>query len=160
MRNVVILHHYAMDQPAYDVKVLEDGCRFDFLSLGYTATHKAIIFDETEMPFLYSLTLVEVQWDGKLSACINNSNTDVKPTLATVFKAIETFTTNNPRAIVGFQGNTESKTRLYRIAITRDLDKFLSKYLIWGIRSDTGKRELFKPDQPYKSFLVTSRYLT
>jgi hypothetical protein len=149
-----------MDQPVYDVKVLEDGFRFDFLSIGHTATHKAIIFDETEMPFLYSLTLVEVQWDGKLSACINNSNADVKPTLATVFKAIETFTTNNPRAIVGFQGNTEAKTRLYRIAISRHLDSFLDKFLIWGIRSDTGKRELFKPDEPYKSFLVTNRYLT
>lgn len=149
-----------MDQPFYNLKVLDDGFRFDFLSLGYTATHKAIIFDETEMPFLYSLTLVEVQWDGKLSATINNSNADVKPTMTTVFKAIETFTTNNPRAIVGFQGNTEAKTRLYRIAITRDLDKFLDKFLIWGIRSDTGKRELFKPDQPYQFFLVTSRYLT
>lgn len=160
MRNVVLIHRYAMDQPFYNLKVLDDGFRFDFLSLGYTATHKAIIFDETEMPFLYSLTLVEVQWDGKLSATINNSNADVKPTMTTVFKAIETFTTNNPRAIVGFQGNTEAKTRLYRIAITRDLDKFLDKFLIWGIRSDTGKRELFKPDQPYQFFLVTSRYLT
>jgi len=149
-----------MDQPFYDLKVLEDGFRFDFLSIGYTATHKAIIFDETEMPFLYSLTLAEVQWDGKLSACINNSNADVKPTMATVFKAIEIFTTNNPRAIVGFKGNTEVKTRLYRIAIARDLDKFLDKFLIWGIRSDTGKRELFKPDQPYEFFLVTSRQLT
>ncbi len=149
-----------MDQPFYDVKILEDGFRFDFLSIGYTATHKAIIFDETEMPFLYSLTLAEVQWDGKLSACINNSNADVKPTMATVFKAIEIFTTNNPRAIVGFKGNTEVKTRLYRIAIARDLDKFLDKFLIWGIRSDTGKRELFKPDQPYEFFLVTSRQLT
>jgi hypothetical protein len=101
-----------------------------------------------------------VQWDGKLSACINNSNTDVKPTMATVFKAIEIFTTNNPRAIVGFKGNTEVKTRLYRIAIARDLDKFSDKFLIWGIRSDTGKRELFKPDQPYEVFLVMSRYLT
>lgn len=155
-----MLHHYVMDQPFYNVKVLNDGFRFDFLSIGYTATHKAIIFDETEMPFLYSLTLAEVQWDGKLSACINNSNADVKPTMATVFKAIEIFTTNNPRAIVGFKGNTEVKTRLYRIAIARDLDKFLDKFLIWGIRSDTGKRELFKPDQPYEYFLITSRYLT
>lgn len=99
MRNVVILHHYAMDQPAYDVKVLEDGCRFDFLSLGYTATHKAILYRETKIPYLYSLTLAKVQWDEKLSATIN------------------------------------------RIAISKDLDKFLEKYLIWGVRSDDGKRE-------------------
>ena len=160
MRNVVLLHHYVMDEPFYNLKVLHDGCRFDFLSVGYTPTHKAIIFDETEMPFLYSLTLAEVQWDGKLSTCINNSNADVKSTMATVFNAIEIFTANNPRAIVGFKGNTEAKTRLYRIAIARDPDKFLDKFLIWGIRSQTGKRESFKPDQPYEFFLVTSRYLT
>ncbi|GGH39796.1 hypothetical protein GCM10007423_34410 [Dyadobacter endophyticus] len=148
-----------MDQPVYDVKVLEEGCRFDFLSIGYTATHKAILYKETEIPFLYSLTLAEVQWDGKLSARINNSNADVKPTMATVFNTIETFTTANPRAIVGFTGNTDAKTRLYRIAISRDLDKFLGKYMIWGVRSDNGKREPFEPNQPYQFFFVTSRFL-
>lgn len=152
------LQHYAMDQPVYDVKVLEDGCRFDFLSIGYTATHKAILYRETKIPFLYSLTLAEVQWDGKLSATINNSNADVKPTMATISKTIETFTAANPRAVVGFMGNTDAKTRLYRIAISRDLDKFLGKYLIWGVRSDNGKRELFEPNQPYEYFFVTSRF--
>ncbi|MCF0074602.1 hypothetical protein LZD49_29225 [Dyadobacter sp. CY261] len=149
-----------MDELLYDVKVLNDGGRFDFLSIGYTATHKAIIYNETEIPFLYSLTLAEVQWDGRLSVIINNSNADVKPTMATVSKTIETFTTNNPRAIVGFTGNTDAKIRLYRIAIARDLDKFLDKFLIWGVRSDTGRREPFKPDQPYQFFFIASRFLT
>ncbi|WP_353721795.1 hypothetical protein [Dyadobacter sp. 676] len=148
-----------MDQPVYNVKVLEEGCRFDFLSIGYTITHKAILYKETEVPFLYLLTLVEVQSDGKLSTTINNSNADVKPTMATVFKTIETFTTVNPRAIVGFAGNTDAKTRLYRIAISRDLDKFLEKYLIWGVRSDNGKHEPFEPNQPYQFFFVTNRFL-
>lgn len=104
------------------------------------------------MPFLYSLTLAEVQWDGKLSTCINNSNTDVKSTMATVFNAIEIFTANNPRAIVGFKGNTEAKTRLYRIAIARDLDKFLDKFLIWGIRSQTGSESRLDRINPMNSF--------
>ena len=147
-----------MDQPIYDVKVLEDGWRFDFLSIGYSATHKAILYQETEIPFLYSLTLAEVQRDGRLSTTINNSNADVKPTMATISKTIETFTAANPRAVIGFMGNTDAKTRLYRIAISRDLDKFLEKYLIWGVRSDNGERELFEPNQPYEYFFVTSRF--
>lgn len=159
MRKIVRIQHYVMDQPIYDVKVLEDGCRFDFLSIGYTATHKAILYKETEIPFLYSLTLAEVQWDGKLSTTINNSNADVKPTMATITKTIETFTAANPRAVIVFMGNTDAKTRLYRIAISRDLDKLLEKYVIWGIRNDNGKRELFEPNQPYQYFFVTSRFL-
>ena len=156
----MLLHHYVMDQPVYDVKVLENGCRFDFLSIGYTATHKAILYQETEIPFLYSLTLAEVQQDGRLSTIINNSNADMEPTMATISNTIETFTAAHPRAVVGFMGNTDAKTRLYRIAISRDLDRFLERYLIWGVRSDNGKRELFKPDQPYQYFFVSSRFLT
>lgn len=148
-----------MDEPVYDVKVLEDGTRFDFLSIGYTATHKAILYQETEIPFLYSLTLAEVQRDGRLSTTVNNSNADVKPTMATISKTIEAFTAANPRAIIGFMGNTDAKTRLYRIAISRDLDSFLKKYLIWGVRGDNSKREPFEPNQPYQYFFVTSRFL-
>ncbi|WP_342088213.1 DUF6934 family protein [Dyadobacter sp. OTU695] len=137
-----------MDQPFYDVKVLEDGCRFDFLSIGYTATHKAILYKETEIPFLFSLTLAEVQWDGKLSTTINNSNADVKPTMATITKTFETFTAANPRAVIVFMGNTDAKTRLYRIAISRDLDKLLEKYVIWGIRNDNGNANCLNPISP------------
>ena len=79
--------------------------------------------------------------------------------MATITKTIETFTTANPRAVIVFMGNTDAKTRLYRIAISRDLDKLLEKYVIWGIRNDNGKRELFEPNQPYQYFFVTSRFL-
>lgn len=137
-----------MDQPIYDVKVLEDGCRFDFLSVGYTATHKAILYKETEIPFLYSLTLTEVQHNGRLVTTINNSNRDVKATMATVFKTIETFTAANPRAVIGFTGNTDAKTRLYRIEISRDLDKFLKKFLIWESEAIMASESRLNPISP------------
>lgn len=149
-----------MEEVYYPLKVLDSGSRFDFLSEGLMPTHKAIFYSETEIPFLYSLALTEVQHDGRFVTTINNSNRDVKITMATVFKTVEAFTNANPRAVVGFTGNTEVKTRLYRIAISRDLDKFLTRYFIWGVRSDNGKREAFRPNQPYQFYFVSRRFLT
>lgn len=159
MRNVVILHHYVMDQSYYNVDELWDGQRFEYLSIGQTTIRKAIVFHETRIPFLYSLTLGDIDGDGNLSTESRSNNGDMAKNLATVYRTVEQFLINNPRALIIFNGNTASKTRLYQIAIAKYLDYFLERYLIWGIRRDNDQREPFQLDQAYQGFFITNKVL-
>jgi hypothetical protein len=159
MRNVVILHHYAMDQSYYSVDTLWDGHRFEYVSIGSTIIQKAIVFYELDVPFLYSLVLADIEKDGTLSVENRSNNGDMIKNLATVYRTIEQFLNGNPRALIAFKGNTAPKTRLYQIAISKYLDRFLERYLIWGVRCDNGKHEPFKINHSYKAFFVTNKSL-
>jgi hypothetical protein len=109
--------------------------------------------------FLYSLVLADIEDDGSLSVTRISNNGDLKKNLATVYRTIETFLNNHPRALIVFRGNTEAKTRLYQIAIARYLDRFLERYLIWGVRCDNEKHEPFRLNQTYIGFFVTNKNL-
>jgi hypothetical protein len=159
MRNVVILHRYAMDETYYNVKELLEGQRFEYLSIGQTIIRKAIAFHEMKVPFLYSLTLGDIKDDGSLSIENRSNNGDMVKNLATVYKTIEQFLTSNPRALIIFSGNTASKTRLYQMAIAKYLDHFLERYLIWGVRCDNDQREPFELNQAYQGFFITNKFL-
>jgi len=80
--------------------------------------------------------------------------------LATVYRTVEQFLINNPRALIIFSGNTASKTRLYQITIAKYLDHFLDRYLIWGIRCDNDQRETFQLNQAYQGFFITNKVLS
>ncbi|SDG12809.1 hypothetical protein SAMN04487996_115123 [Dyadobacter soli] len=153
-------HHYAMEQSYYIVESLWDGYRFDYVSIGSTIIEKAIIFYELDVPFLYSLLLGDIEEDGSISAESRSNNGDMIKNLTTVYRTIEQFLNNNPRALVAFQGNTAAKTRLYRIAISKYLDRFLDRYLIWGVRCDNGRHEPFQINQSYRAFFVTIKSLS
>lgn len=159
MRNVVALHHYVMEQTYYTVDEILEGQRFEFWSIGQKTIRKAIVFHETRIPFLYSLTLGDIDSDGKLSTENRSNNGDMAKNLATVYKTAEQFLINHPRALIIFSGNTASKTRLYQIAIAKYLDYFLERYLIWGIRCDNDQREPFQLNQAYQGFFITSKVL-
>ncbi len=148
-----------MDQLFYDVDELLDGHRFEYLSMGQTTIRKAIVFHETRVPFLYSLVLGDIEHDGSLSLENRSNNGDMIRNLATVYKTVEQFLANNPRALIIFSGNTASKTRLYQIAIAKYLDQFLERYLIWGIRCDNDRREPFQLNQAYQGFFITNKLL-
>ncbi|MGN7886937.1 DUF6934 family protein [Dyadobacter sp. 22481] len=149
-----------MDQLYYNVNELMEGLRFEYLSTGQKIIRKAIVFHETRIPFLYSLTLGDIDADGKLSTESRSNNGDMAKNLATVYRTVEQFLINNPRALIIFSGNTTSKTRLYQIAIAKYLDHFLDRYLIWGIRCDNDQRETFQLNQAYQGFFITNKVLS
>lgn len=160
MRNVVILHHYAMDISYYSFNTLWNGHRFEYVSIGSTIIPKSIVFFELDVPFLYSLVLADIEEDSTLSVESRSNNGDMVKNLATVYKTVEHFLDNNPRALIAFQGNTASKTRLYQIAISKYLDRFLERYLIWGVRCNDGKHEPFQINRAYEAFFVTNKHLS
>lgn len=74
--------------------------------------------------------------------------------LATVFQTIYYFLEQHPAATVGFKGSSASRTRLYQVAITRELDEVLQRFDVWGIKLSDNQPEPFQRNTPYQSFFI------
>lgn len=73
--------------------------------------------------------------------------------LATVFRTMEIFFQNYPNCGIAFSGSTPNRTRLYRIAINRELENALTLFNIWGIQN--GIPQPFEPNIEFDAFLFT-----
>lgn len=142
-----------MHYTSYQFYVSNHALRFDFLSIGKTVISKSIIYTRTETPNLYSLALVDIYSDGSADDTSVSDNGDMEKILVTVFHTFSIFFNNYPDSIIGFEGSTPSRTRLYRIAISHELSSITEVYNVWGIINDT--YQAFQKDQPYSGFLVS-----
>lgn len=142
-----------MNQPCYSYNILNNFLRFDFLSIGKNVASKSIIYTQTDIPGLYSLSLVDVYSDGSADDTSVSNNGDMEKILVTVFQTFSVFFKNYPDSVVVFMGSTPSRTRLYRIAISHELSGIKKIYNVWGIVNDTPQP--FEKDRPYTGFLFS-----
>ena len=100
---------------------------FDFVSKGPKGNiEKRIQFNETNTPFVYNLGFGDKIEDGDIDDIINSNNDDRDIILATVVSAVYDFTNIYPERFVIFFGSNDIRTRLYRMAISKNLE-FLKK---------------------------------
>ena len=144
-----------MDQPFYPFTFQQEALRFEFVSVGKREIKKAILYSATNIPNLYSLTLSDIRDDNSLDIHATSNNGDMPKILATASQTIYHFFSHYPGSIIGFTGSTPSRTRLYQIAIARELDQALDRFKIWGIRADNSRPEPFQRNSSYKSFFIT-----
>lgn len=143
-----------MNEPSYELTVLKEAHRFDFLSIGWTAIHKAVIFFTTKAPGLYNLVLADILADGELDIYSVSDNGDMKFILSTVHQTIIHFLTLNPEAVIWFTGSTESRTRLYQIAISSNLKALEENFNVFGILKKEGSSEAFRKGSIYEHFFI------
>lgn len=142
-----------MNQPFYTFHTFNQALRFDFSSIGKSIIYKAVIYTKTDIPDFYTLALIDVYSDGSSDDTSVSDNGDMKKILVTVFKTFSDFFNHYPHAIVGFEGSTPSRTRLYRIAISHELSNIVRLYNVWGILYNNFQP--FQKDQPYTGFLIS-----
>jgi hypothetical protein len=143
-----------MNEPSYELTVLKEAHRFDFLSIGWTAIHKAVIFFTTKAPQVYNVVLADILADGELDIYSVSNNGDMKFILSTVHKAIIHFLTLNPEAVICFTGSTEGRTRLYQIAISSNLEALEENFNIFGTLKKEGFPEAFCKGRIYDHFFI------
>lgn len=85
-----------------------------------------------------------------------SNNGDSEMVLATVVSAIYAFTDKNPDAWIYATGSTKSRTRLYRMGITKNLKEVKSDFQIYGELNKTWQE--FEKEVDYESFLVKRKY--
>ncbi|MCF0051753.1 hypothetical protein LXM25_16930 [Dyadobacter sp. LJ53] len=142
-----------MDKPFYQLTVLNEAFRFDFMSVGRNQIPKTITFYKTDDPRLFTLTLATVRPDGSLDTKTVSNNGDMEKILVTVYKAIDIFLSNRSSVIVGFSGNTDARTRLYQIAIAKHFFYLSEHFNIWGLTNND--IESFCINRKYLGFFIS-----
>jgi hypothetical protein len=148
-----------MNQPYYDFQIFEDAFRFEFESTSSEKTiTKAILFQRTNLPNYYNLTLADILPDGSNDIFSKSNNGDLEKILSTVIQTILVFLAYHPPAKVVFTGSTPSRTRLYQIVLSKELDNVNEKLEVVGFTDE--KIEPFQRNQSYLGFIISNKVQT
>ena len=116
-----------------DLTIADDFSVFEFDSVGKRGNFKKRVrFVETQLPDVYNLSLVNVKMNSEPDDQTIIDNGDRDKILATIFCAIYAYTLNYPKRWIYFSGNTDAKTRLYRMAISLNLEELSFWFEIYG----------------------------
>lgn len=117
---------------------------------------KYIYFSPTDVENIYSLSFGDVGFESnEIDDTTRSDNKDVKKILITVANAVAIFLDKNPDAWVAATGSTDSRTRLYQIAISSDLENIETEYFVYGFNGM--KWEKFMKNKNYEAFLIKKK---
>jgi hypothetical protein len=102
---------------------------------------------------VYNLALGDVQENGEIDDSMVSDNNDRDLVLATVIQTLLLFFQHYPKRAVYIEGNDDRRTRLYRAAISRELDNARDLFDIYGVYENSNF-ERFTPNRPYIAFLI------
>jgi hypothetical protein len=138
----------------YHLSADKDLFFFEFVSIGPKGRiAKVIQFTLTATEGIYNLALGDKSGSTKkIDFLVVSDNHDSEKVLATVVSAIYAFTDWHRDAWVFAEGNTVARARLYRMGISKHLEKALEDFFILG--QINGVWEPFIIGRNYKAFVV------
>lgn len=141
----------------YDLKAGRDLTVFEFVSEGTNgAIPKLILIQSTTEPNLYNLAFGDKdRTTGTLNMAVSN-NGDTDKVLATVIAALYAFFDWYPNAFVYASGSTVSRTRLYRMGITRFYKEMGRDFYLYGRVGDDFPA--FEIGKEYSGFLARRKF--
>lgn len=145
-----------MDHPKYKFSKSNE-LYFDFISEGWKGrVHKRVRFHEIPNYGFYNMGLCDIDPEtGEENYNSNTNNGDRDTVLATVAEICEAFFEIYPQHTIYFKGTTDSRTRLYQMAINHYFYELELKFHILGELAD--KMTRFKKNTNYKSFLILKK---
>jgi hypothetical protein len=148
-----------MKYEKYELESDEDLSIFEFESVGPNGRIKKIIqFSKTNRPDIYNLGFGDlIENSDEVSDTVVSNNKDIQRVLATVVWAGCIFTKQYPHIWIYVSGSTESRTRLYRIAISNHLQDFELDFEVFGMEGTEWKP--FKKNINYRAFLFKRKIL-
>lgn len=143
-----------MKEKAYAFQLVREQALYEFTSTSTNRTIvKAVLLESSRTAErLFNLALMDADDQGELSDEVESRNGDLKNVLATVFRIIDHFLDRHPNKIISFRGNDERRHRLYRIAITHELQHLTRKFEIYGGKGNT--IFLFEPNTRYEQYYI------
>ena len=138
-----------------DYIAADDLSVFDFESIGKKGSiKKRIAFMPTEMERVYNLAFGDVDDDGEVDDYRVSNNGDRNKILATIATVVSEYTKRYPDRYIYFQGSTAERTRLYRMAISLNLDELSVTFDIFSQTEDGTQFVRFKKNMPARGFLI------
>ena len=123
-----------MNLPRYQLAGNDKLTTFEFVSEGPKGRiQKLVQFTSTNLKDVYNLAFGDKdKVTGKIDDTIISNNGDSEKVLATVTATIYAFTDKYPDAFIYATGSTKSRTRLYRMGITKYLSEVENDFIIFG----------------------------
>lgn len=143
-----------MKQPFYEFTILENACRFEFESVGIQKIRKIILYDKTDIPNFYNLSLGDTLPNEKVSFVSISNNGDRDKVIGTVIQTLLYFFDIYPDSYVLFSGSTPERTRLYQIIIARELTYATATFSFWGM-DEAVNIQAFIKNKSYIGFIVS-----
>jgi hypothetical protein len=142
----------------YNLKAGEAFRVFEFTSIGPKGKIKKMVqYSHTNYQGLYNLGFGDKNpITGEIDDQAISNNDDSEKVLATVIATLYVFTSEYPDALVYATGSTISRTRLYRMGISKFLDHVITDFEVYG-EIEKGW-EPFKKDMDYNGFLVKRKF--
>ena len=138
----------------YELKSGEHLEVYEFNSIGLCGRiTKLVQYTPTNYKDLYNLGFGDKNIEsGEIDDQVISNNGDSEKVLATVVATLYAFTDKHQDALVYATGSTKSRTRLYRMGITKYLEEAQQDFEIYGEIEDDW--EEFQKDVDYEAFLV------
>ena len=131
-----------------------NGSVFLFNSTGPKGEIKKIVqFSPVGSLGVHNLAFGNLKNDGRIDDSTINDNQDRNKILATVAFTVFEFTLQHPDNYVFFTGSTDQRTRLYRMALTVNLEELGTTFDIWGLLPGS-RFEAFQKRRNYHGFLI------
>jgi hypothetical protein len=143
--------------PRYELKSDKSLTVFEFVSVGKKGEIPKIVqYSETNLKGFYNLGFGDKNLQtGEVDDQVISDNGDSQKVLATVAATVYAFTDRYPDVWIYATGSTKSRTRLYRIGITNNLDEISEDFELYGLRE--GEWQEFVKGVEYEAFLVRRR---
>jgi len=124
-----------MKLPRYELIAEQSLMVFEFTSEGTKGQiPKLIKFSETTLKGFYNLAFGDKDLEtGEIDDNVVSNNGDSEKVLATVVSAVFAFTDLYKDVWVYASGSTKSRTRLYRMGITKYFDEVKQDFHIFGL---------------------------
>jgi hypothetical protein len=138
----------------YELTAEDSLMVFEFVSEGPKGSiRKLIQYGETNLKGLYNLAFGDVDiTTGEINDSVNSNNNDSDKVLATVVATVYAFTEKYPDAWIYATGSTKSRTRLYRMGLTKYLAEITVDFELYGERPSGW--EIFEKGVEYAAFLA------
>jgi hypothetical protein len=127
---------------------------FEFVSEGPKGKiHKLVQYGETNLKDLYNLAFGDKDLrTGEINDSIISNNGDSEKVLATVVATVYAFTDRHFDAWIYATGSSRSRTRLYRMGLTKYLTVIEENFELYGQKD--GEWEIFQKEVNYEAFLA------
>jgi hypothetical protein len=143
-----------MKLPRYELIAEKSLMVFEFTSEGPKGQiPKLIKFSETALKGFYNLAFGDKSLEtGDIDDKVVSNNGDSEQVLATVVSAVFAFTDTYKDTWVYATGSTKSRTRLYRMGISKYFDEVKQDFQVFGMLD--GEWQEFEKEIDYTAFVV------
>ncbi|MBA2737356.1 MAG: hypothetical protein H0U50_11295 [Pyrinomonadaceae bacterium] len=143
--------------PRYELKSDESLTVFEFVSIGRKGEISKIVqYSETNLKDFYNLGFGDKDLNtGEVDDRVISDNGNGQKVLATVAATVYAFNDKYPDSWIYATGSTKSRTRLYRIGLTNNLEEITEDFKLYGLKE--GEWQEFARGVEYEAFLVRRR---